>query len=117
MSDDKKIKRKERLKKKYGDKYKDYLNEELSDDEKEDNNKEITEEKQNQIENTDEQKIEGNINKIKVPDPYMFSPLKACSIEQIFDNLLNLGTSCLKKGGLLVCLYPTKKEKSEGVDE
>jgi tRNA (guanine10-N2)-methyltransferase len=46
-------------------------------------------------------------------ETFIFSPLKQCSVESIFENLLNLGDSCLKEGGLLVCLYPTEKPKEQ----
>jgi tRNA G10 N-methylase Trm11 len=42
-----------------------------------------------------------------------FAPLLYCSIEQIFENLLNLATKSLKSGGTLVCLYPTSRTKDE----
>ena len=38
-----------------------------------------------------------------------FIPLHQCDVEKIYENLLNIGKLCLRKGGLLVCLYPFKK--------
>jgi tRNA G10 N-methylase Trm11 len=49
----------------------------------------------------------------KEDDIYLHSPLIQCTVEQIFENLLNLGDKCLKLHGLLVCLYPTKRSKEE----
>ncbi len=46
-------------------------------------------------------------------DPYHFAPLKQCSIEEIFKNLLILGDKTIVKGGNLVCLYPHKRSKDE----
>jgi tRNA G10 N-methylase Trm11 len=54
----------------------------------------------------------GNIEE-KENDIYLHSPLIQCSVDQIFQNLLNLADKCLKDNGLLVCLYPTKRNKEE----
>ena len=43
----------------------------------------------------------------------LFLPLKKCAVSQIFESLINFANICLKKGGLLVCLYPTKKTEEE----
>jgi hypothetical protein len=50
---------------------------------------------------------------LKENDIYLHSPLINVSVDQIFENLLNLGDKCLKDNGLLVCLYPTKRKKDE----
>ncbi len=46
-------------------------------------------------------------------DSYHFAPLKQCSIEDIFKNLLDLGSKTIVKGGSLVCLFPHKRNKGE----
>ncbi len=46
-------------------------------------------------------------------DSYHFAPLKQCSIEDIFKNLLDLGDKTIVKGGNLVCLFPHKRNKGE----
>lgn len=40
-----------------------------------------------------------------------FAPLKLCSIDQIFQNLLNFASRVLRTDGLLVCLYPVDGNK------
>jgi tRNA (guanine10-N2)-methyltransferase len=57
--------------------------------------------------NYDDESIEKNEH------PKYFSPLNQCSVATLFENLLNLGIQCLKVGGLLVCLYPTCKDKDK----
>jgi tRNA G10 N-methylase Trm11 len=89
MEEEKKEKRNKRLKEKYG-KTKEELDVEYSD------------KKEEEIEDIS-----------KKDESYFFAPLLHCSIEQIFENLLNLGNKCLKRGGVLVCLYPTQRKKDE----
>ena len=43
----------------------------------------------------------------------MFLPTSHCSINNIFDGLINFALNNLKIGGFLVCLFPVKKEKGE----
>lgn len=90
MEEDKKEKRNKRLQEKYG-KTKDQLNEEDKSPKIEEENTDVT----------------------KKDDTYFFAPLLHCSVEQIFENLLHLGDLSLKKGGVLVCLYPTQRKKDE----
>jgi tRNA G10 N-methylase Trm11 len=52
-------------------------------------------------------------SKGKKDHPVYFSPMNQCSVETIFENLLNLGSQSLKAAGLLVCLYPTSKPKDD----
>jgi tRNA (guanine10-N2)-methyltransferase len=62
------------------------------------------------------QKVNTNGNMIyaeKDPEMHFFSPLKACSVEDLFVNLLSLGNQVIKKGGNLVCLYPTRINKGD----
>jgi len=97
MEDEKREKRKDRLRKKYG--------------------KLIQEEEIEVNDFEDEEEYINSKNLVfdnaKITDPYHFAPLKQCSIDAIFSNLLNLGNLTLKKGGALVCLYPTSIAKGE----
>jgi tRNA G10 N-methylase Trm11 len=86
MEETKKEKREKRLKEKYGDSYVDIVEDKLQ--------------KNKQSQDT------------KIKD-LLFSPLTHCSVDQIFENLLNMADKCLKVNGLLVCLYPTKRTKEE----
>ena len=43
----------------------------------------------------------------------LFLPTKACEVSQIFESLISFANDVLKKDGLLVCLYPTKRNKKE----
>ena len=43
----------------------------------------------------------------------LFLPTKACEVSQIFESLISFANDVLKKDGLLVCLYPTKRSKKE----
>ena len=43
----------------------------------------------------------------------MFLPTSHCSVNNIFDGLINFAVESLKIGGFLVCLFPVKKEKEE----
>jgi len=70
-------------------------------------------EKVEEIEINTNQEESSEKNKDKKDHPLYFSPMNQCSVETIFENLLNLGNQCLKVGGLLVCLYPTSKNKDE----
>jgi len=63
--------------------------------------------------NTCKEDVDKESEKIFEEHPIYFSPLNQCSVETIFENLLNLASQCLKVGGLLVCLYPTSKQKDE----
>jgi tRNA G10 N-methylase Trm11 len=89
MEEEKKEKRNKRLKEKYG------------------NNKEDEIDK----ENTNNGEYPDEI--FKKDETYFFAPLLHCSVEQIFENLLNLANMCLKSKGTLVCLYPTQRKKDE----
>jgi tRNA G10 N-methylase Trm11 len=89
MEDEKKEKRNKRLQEKYGKK----------EESNEDIKREIVQEEISDITKKDE--------------TYFFAPLLHCSVEQIFENLLHLGDLCLKRGGILVCLYPTQRKKDE----
>jgi tRNA G10 N-methylase Trm11 len=112
MKEEKKVKREARLEKKYKNfKKKDGKSknhETKTEKMKKDNESELIE-----IDNSKEHLIVYDKQTKEPFDPYFFSPLKQCSVEQIFENLLFLGNKCLKKNGYLVCLYPTKKSKEE----
>jgi tRNA G10 N-methylase Trm11 len=49
-----------------------------------------------------------NIDKNNGTGQY-YIPLHQIEKEKIYENLLHMGKLCLRKGGLLVCLYPFKK--------
>ena len=118
MEDDKKEKRQKRLIEKYGSllqgKSKDLVKEI-----EEENKKEIEEEESEDSEDLDENEekklFDGSIvyNKDNKIETYNFAPLKQCSVEKIFENLLNIANLALKKDGPLVFLYPTQFKKGE----
>ena len=125
MEDDRKLKRERRLRNKYGKLLTD-KNEEgskvdndqdahhnVGEDETDINKKEKSEliDKMINLKVTENKNIVYD-NKNQV-DTHFFAPLKQCSVENIFENLLNLGDLTIKKGGILVCLYPTKVAKGE----
>ena len=43
----------------------------------------------------------------------LYLPLKHCEVDQIFENLVAFANDVLRKDGLLVCLYPTKRTQEE----
>lgn len=111
MESNKKEKRQQRLKKKYGKLLfpEDNTNNNLASTNAEEINVNPDHDPDT-ITNTDSNLV---YSKEKMFDSYHFAPLKMCSVNKIFENLLNLGSICVKKGGILVCLFPVKKEKGE----
>jgi hypothetical protein len=135
MNEDKRARRVARLRMKYGKIKEDYEaegkdfdeekikkeleqeddEESISDDEGEDDIQESFD-KVN-LNSVDEEKMNKEkdivyLDKSK-QDMYNFTPLKHCSVEHIFENLLKLGDVALKTDGCLVCLYPTKINKGD----
>ena len=84
---------------------------------------EMLKENENNEENEESEEEENEDNKEKDefnPDyvlyggeKRLFLPLKKCEVSQIFENLINFANDSLKKDGILVCLYPTKRTKKE----
>jgi tRNA (guanine10-N2)-methyltransferase len=88
----------------------------MEDQKKEKRNKRIQEKydkNKEEINDRNTKTEEDNTDIFAKDETYFFAPLLHCSVEQIFENLLNLGDLCLKKGGILVCLYPTQRKKDE----
>lgn len=117
ITEQKRAKREARLAKKYENFKKKKDNKEIYEKyediiENEENIEGITEKMEEININTNQEESDDNI-KDKKEQPMYFSPMNQCSVETIFENLLNLGSQSLKLGGLLVCLYPTSKNKNE----
>ena len=43
----------------------------------------------------------------------MFLPTSHCEVNTIFDSLIKFSKDCLKKNGILVCLFPVRKNYDE----
>lgn len=113
MEDEKKVKRENRLTEKYGNYVKGKkgpmkkINDE-SDSMVIENDKDVSLTDNKMIVELDEN------NKINIEeDNKTCDPLKQCSVEQIFENLLKIAAICLKSGSKLVCLFPTKIQKGD----
>lgn len=138
MNEDKKARRVARLRIKYGKIKQDYEAEgKVFDEEKmkmqleqevkegslsEDEENEIEDSLNSNLENVvlnqvNEEKMQKEKNIVYLDkskqELYNFTPLKQCSVENIFESLLKLGDDVLKKDGCLVCLYPTKIKKGD----
>lgn len=107
LSDIKKEKRGKRIKEKIEKVKDDIIKSKEEDNDKDIANQNTSTIKENKIEEFDPNVIYGN-GEIR-----SFTPLQQCEVSQIFDNLLSFGAEALKQNGLLVCLFPTKKSKSE----
>ena len=130
LSVNKKEKREKRLELKRNKKKNNNNNEEEIDDEKEkknenNNNNNEKKEDNNNIECNDEDNNNNN-NVINIEnedmdynycdnngEKRMFLPTSHCSVNNIFDGLINFALNNLRIGGFLVCLFPVKKEKGE----
>ncbi len=126
MDDNKKEKRKKRLKEKYADfvdlddkskKTEAKLNEEIQIVIKQqgiNENEESDIEEENEI--NEEDFIKDVNEKIYIDSheqSFKWAPLKHCPLDQIFKNLMQISDRCVKKGGYMVCLYPFNKKKDE----
>ena len=91
----------------------------IENNEKDDKNNELKDETNNEINNDNNNII--NIENEDMDYNYcesngekrMFLPTSHCSVNNIFDGLINFAVESLKIGGFLVCLFPVKKEKEE----
>jgi len=97
----KKEKRKKRIMKKYEDKNK---KNEMIKNEKEIESNEEQEDEEDEEEEIKEELVNKNDGKL------YFAPLKQCSVEQIFENLLHLADLCLKKKWYFSLFISNKKE-------
>ena len=91
----------------------------IENNKKDDKNNEVKDEINNEINNDNNNII--NIENEDMDYNYcesngekrMFLPTSHCSVNNIFDGLINFAVESLKIGGFLVCLFPVKKEKEE----
>ena len=127
LSSTKKEKREKRLEKKRNKKNKNKDNNNEEDEKEipnnEDKNDENDESNNNNQINDDENNNKNVINIENEDMNYnycdtngekrMFLPTSHCSVNSIFDGLINFAIDNLKVGGFLVCLFPVKKEKEE----
>ena len=127
LSSTKKEKREKRLEKKRNKKNKNKDNNNEEDEKEipnnEDKNDEYYESNNNNQINDDENNNKNVINIENEDMNYnycdtngekrMFLPTSHCSVNSIFDGLINFAIDNLKVGGFLVCLFPVKKEKEE----
>jgi len=120
LETNKKDKRQRRLKKKYSNyvENKKYV-------EETNKNTAIKNEKKINDENKEEESEEEELNEDEFnkkmnekcydndENNFKWAPLKFCSLDQIFKNLMEIADKCVKKQGFLVCLYPVTKKKEE----
>ena len=110
---EKREKRLEKKRKKKGNEEKEdekELNNINEEGDKEDNNNNI--DKDNNVVNIENEDMDYNYCDTN-GQKRMFLPTSHCSVNTIFEGLIDFAVNNLKVGGFLVCLFPVKKEKEE----